>query len=94
MACYLAEKYAEYNYTQRGSTTIAVRCDKPMEVEQSAMNAKLSEAIQEATSTTVMAGSGTNTELYTVLGEGTQSLLAGVMTAEDFIESIALVTGD
>ena len=41
-----------------------------------------------------MAGSGTNTELYTVLGEGTQSLLAGVMTAEDFIESIALVTGD
>ena len=94
VACYLAEKYAEYNYTQRGSTTIAVRCDKPMEVEQSDMNAKLSEAIQEATSTTVMAGSGTNTELYTVLGEGTQSLLAGVMTAEDFIESIALVTGD
>lgn len=94
VACYLAEKYAEYNYTQRGSTTIAVRCDKPMEVEQSAMNAKLSEAIQEATSTTVLAGSGSNVELYTVLGEGTQSLLAGVMTAEDFIESVALVTGD
>lgn len=94
VACYLAEKYAEYNYTQRGSTTIAVRCDKPMEVEQAPMLVKLSEYIQKATSTTALAGTGPNMELYTVLGEGTQSILAGVMTAEEFIESIAAVTGE
>ena len=38
--------------------------------------------------------SGGNMELYTVLGEGTQSLLAGVMTPEEFIESIAFVLGE
>ena len=94
VACFLAEKYAEYNYTKRGATNIAVRCDKPMEVEQSPMNKKLSEYLEKATSTTVLGGSGSNMELFTVLGEGTQSLLAGVMTAEEFIDSIALVTGD
>lgn len=94
VACYLAEKYSEYNYTQRGSTNNAVKCELPMAVEQVPMNAKLSEYTSMATSTTVLAGSGANMELYTVIGEGTQSLLAGVMTAEEFIESVALVTGD
>lgn len=94
VACFLAEKYAEYNYTKRGSSTIAVRCDKPIEVEQSPMNKKLAEYMEKITSTTVLAGSGGNMELYTVLGEGTQSMLAGVMSAEEFIESIARVTGD
>ena len=55
---------------------------------------KLGEARQLSTSVTTMAGMGPNMELYTVLGEGTQSLLAGVMTAEEFIESVAAVTGD
>lgn len=94
VACYLAEKYAEYNYTQRGAATVAVQCDKPVEVEPPAMMAKLGEWMPKITSTTVLAGSGGNMELYTVLGEGTQSLLAGVMTPEEFIESIALVLGE
>lgn len=94
VACYLAEKYAEYNYTQRGSSTIAVACDKPMEVEPPQMLVKLAEVMPKITSTTVFAGMGGNMELFTVLGEGTQCLLAGVMTPEDFIESVAAVTGD
>lgn len=94
VACFLAEMYAEYNYTQRGSPSIAVRCEKEMEVEPLAMNEKLAGYIEKATSTTVLAGAGENAELYTVLGEGTQSLLAGAMTAEEFIESIAAITGD
>lgn len=94
VACYLAEKYAEFNYTQRGAATVAVQCDKPVEVEPPAMMSKLGEWMPKITSTTVLAGSGGNTELYTVLGEGTQSLLAGVMTPEEFIESIAFVLGE
>lgn len=94
VACFLAEKYAEYNYTQRGSSSIAIQCDKPIEVEVDPMTEKLTEYIQKATSTTVLSGSGSNTELYTVLGECCQSLIGGVMTAEEFIDSIALVTGD
>lgn len=94
VACYLAEKYAEYNYTQRGAATVAVQCDKPVEVEPPAMMSKLGEWMPKITSTTVLAGSGGNMELYTVLGEGTQSLLAGVMTPEEFIESIAFVLGE
>ncbi len=94
VACYLAEKYAEYNYTQRGSSTIAVACDKPMEVEPAQMLVKLAEIMPKITSTTIFAGMGGNMELFTVLGEGTQSLLAGVMTPEQFIESVAAVTGD
>ena len=35
-----------------------------------------------------------NAELGTVVGEGVQSMLAGVMTAEEFIESVALVLGE
>ena len=94
VACYLAEKYAEFNYTQRGAATVAVQCDKPVEVEPPAMMSKLGEWMPKITSTTVLAGSGGNMELYTVLGEGTQSLLAGVMTPEEFIESIAFVLGE
>lgn len=94
VACYLAEKYAEYNFTQRGAATVAVQCDKPVEVEPPAMMSKLGEWMPKITSTTVLAGSGGNMELYTVLGEGTQSLLAGVMTPEEFIESIAFVLGE
>ena len=45
-------------------------------------------------STTVLAGSGGNMERYTVLGEGAQSRRAGVMTPEEFIESIAFVLGE
>lgn len=94
VACYLAEKYAEYNFTQRGAATVAVQCDKPVVVEPPAMMSKLGEWMPKITSTTVLAGSGGNMELYTVLGEGTQSLLAGVMTPEEFIESIAFVLGE
>lgn len=94
VACYLAEKYAEYNFTQRGAATVAVQCDNPVEVEPPAMMSKLGEWMPKITSTTVLAGSGGNMELYTVLGEGTQSLLAGVMTPEEFIESIAFVLGE
>lgn len=94
VACYLAEKYAEFNFTQRGAATVAVQCDKPVEVEPPAMMSKLGEWMPKITSTTVLAGSGGNMELYTVLGEGTQSLLAGVMTPEEFIESIAFVLGE
>lgn len=94
VACYMAEKYSEYNYAYRGSTSNAIKTDLEVQVELPPMILKLGEARQLSTSVTTMAGMGPNMELYTVLGEGTQSLLAGVMTAEEFIESVAAVTGD
>ena len=90
----MAEKYSEYNYAYRGSTSNAIKTDLEVQVELPPMILKLGEARQLSTSVTTMAGLGPNMELYTVLGEGTQSLLAGVMTAEEFIESVAAVTGD
>ena len=93
VACYLAEKYAEYNYTQRGSSTIAVRVDKPMEVTPPVMLGKLAEWMPKITSTTELWPTK-NAELGTVIGEGVQSMLAGAMTAEEFIESVALVLGE
>ena len=47
--CYLAEKYAEYNFTQRGAATVAVQCDKPVEVEPPAMMSKLGEWMPKIT---------------------------------------------
>ena len=58
------------------------------------MMSKLGEWMPKITSTTVLAGSGGNMERYTVRGEGTQRLLGGVMTPEEFIESIAFVLGE
>ena len=94
VACYMAAKYSEYNFAYRGSTSTAIKVNIPAQVELSPMIQKLGEQKQTATSFTTMAGMGANMELYTVLGEGTQSMLAGVMTADEFIESVAAVTGD
>ncbi len=96
IAARMAELWVEHDYIYRGKACFAldITSDMVQEATPCHFMTELSEYRPTITSTNILSGNGANQELYTTCGEGTQSLVAGVMTADEFIESIALVTGD
>lgn len=96
LACRMSELWVEYDYIYRGKACFALNTTKDLVQEATPCHfmTELTEYRPTITSTNILSGNGDNMELYTVCGEGTQSLIAGIMTADEFIESVALVTGD
>lgn len=96
----LAAKFIEwivtydYVYRQKASFTFDYAEGLTREVPGSRILDELAAIKPTWTSVNDLSGSGDNAELQTVIGENMQAVIAGVMTAEEFIEAVAAVTGE
>ncbi len=92
VAAFIAEAFAEYNYNQRGTVLIALDVEKELQVELSPMMNKLADYVPEINETTMLFGL-TNTELSVTVQDECQRLIAGNVTAEEFVENIRQAIG-
>ncbi|MFP3154889.1 extracellular solute-binding protein [Lachnospiraceae bacterium ZAX-1] len=90
VACYIAEKYAWFNYNMRGSVMVAIDVDKEPNVEMPAMMQKLADYIPKMGETTLLF-SLSGTELTVTIQDECQRLLSGNTTAEEFVANIKRV---
>lgn len=88
VAAFVAMKSAEYKYTERANTIVAVKVDKPFNCEVSPMIEKLSTELPNMTIDSTFAWGLSNAKLKTTLEEQTQALIAGTITPEDFIKTV------
>lgn len=85
VAAFMAKKIAEYKYTQRANTVVAVKVEKPFECEVSPMIEKLAKEMPNFTSNSAFSWGLSNAKFKTTLEEQTQALIAGTVDPEEFI---------
>ncbi|MFC4301840.1 ABC transporter substrate-binding protein [Cohnella boryungensis] len=88
VASFIALKYAEFKYTQKGSPIVSTKVDKPVEKPFDPMMEQLSKDIPSITSTTAFAWGLSNTKFKAAIEDASQALLSGSYTAEQFISDL------
>ncbi len=88
VAAFMAEKYAEFKFTQRANPIVATKVDLPIQKEYPPMMKKLSEYLPKITSTTAFAWGIGNAKLKVTLEDECQRMIAGGYTAEEFLAAI------
>lgn len=88
VAAFIAMKTAEYKYTERANTIVAVKVDKPFNCEVTPMIEKLSAELPNMTIDSTFAWGLSNAKLKTTLEEQTQALIANTITPEEFINIV------
>lgn len=91
VAAFLSEKFAEYNYCYKGAPVVALKVDLPLQCEMSPMNAKLAEALPLVTNTTSF-GLPNSVALKAAVQDESQRLIAGLGTADEFVEHVEAAT--
>ncbi|NMO94904.1 ABC transporter substrate-binding protein [Paenibacillus lemnae] len=88
VASFMALKYAEFKYTQKGSPIVATQVDKEAEKEFDPMMVTLSEDIPNITSTTAFAWGLSNAKFKAAIEDASQNLLVDGYSAEQFISDL------
>ena len=90
VTCRLAELMVEYDYIYRGKACFALNTTEGVarEVEPCPLVEEIGELRATLTSSTVLFSSA-NPDVSTAVAEGAQAIMAGIMTPEQFIESVA-----
>jgi len=89
VAAFLSLKYAEYKFTERGNPLVSTQVDKEIIVEFPPMMQQLSEDISKITSTTAFAWGLSDAKFKAAIEDGSQSLMTGKYTAEQFIKDVS-----
>ncbi|GGG07992.1 ABC transporter substrate-binding protein [Paenibacillus abyssi] len=86
VAAFLAEKAAEYRYTQLGSPIVASKTDKPIASDVPAMMQRLAtEVLPNADAYSVALN---KTEIQNAVNDSTQSMLIDGFTVDNFVENL------
>ncbi|MFC4779313.1 ABC transporter substrate-binding protein [Paenibacillus sp. GCM10023252] len=85
VASFIALKYAEFKYTQKGSPIVATKVDKEVTKQFDPMMVTLSQDIPKITSTTAFAWGLSNAKFKAAIEDASQALLSGGYTADQFV---------
>lgn len=93
VACRICELLVEHDYIYRGKSCFALdtTADLVREVEPCPLVEEIGALRSTLTSTTVLFSSA-NPDVSTAVAEGAQAIMAGIMTPEEFIDSVAFAT--
>lgn len=93
VACRMSELMVEYDYVYRGKACFAIKVDENLarEVEPCPLVQEIGDLRSELTGTTVLFSSA-NPDVSTAVAEGAQAIMAGTMTPEEFIDSVAFAS--
>ena len=91
VAAFMAEKYAECKFTQRGNPLVSIKIDKAVEKEFPVMMQELTKVIPSIKTTTGFDWHLSNGKVKAGLEDNTQNLLTGSFSAEDFIKNMERV---
>jgi raffinose/stachyose/melibiose transport system substrate-binding protein len=91
VAAFLSQKYAEYKYTQRGNPIVATKVTKEIVKKYPPMMEQLSQDIPKITSTSAFDWGLSNPKFKAALEDGTQNLLTGNYTADQFVKDLSKV---
>ncbi|WP_438348869.1 ABC transporter substrate-binding protein [Paenibacillus sp. FA6] len=89
VASFLAQKAAEYKYSQLGSPIVSVKIDKEVTAEVPAMMKRLAEEVLP--NATGYATALNNVSIKNVLDDNTQNILVDGYSVEQFVKSLNLI---
>jgi raffinose/stachyose/melibiose transport system substrate-binding protein len=88
VASFMALKYAEFKFTQKGSPIVATKVDKEIVKAFDPMMTTLNEDIPKITSTTAFAWGLSNSKFKAAIEDSSQALLSGGYSAEQFVSDL------
>ncbi|QJD82076.1 ABC transporter substrate-binding protein [Cohnella herbarum] len=88
VASFMALKYAEFKYTQKGSPIVSTKVDKPIVKTFDPMMEQLAKDLPNITSTTAFAWGLSNTKFKAAIEDASQALLSGSYSAEQFVSDL------
>lgn len=88
VASFMALKYAEFKYTQKGSPIVATKVEKEVVKAFDPMMETLAQDIPNITSTTAFAWGLGNSKLKAAIEDASQALLSGGYTAKQFVSDL------